>query len=321
MSPFPDLFQAALRRRENLLAALESEGTDAVRLFHGVAEGWPGLVVDRFGPLVLVQTFREPLAGAERLTVERELCRTLNPDSLAVVHRGERRREEDPPVVCREFGRSFLVRARHRGLDPYLFLDLRCGRRWLARFREGSLLNLFAYTCSAGVHAACNGMQVLNVDFSQRHLDLGEENARLNGVNCENLCEDAIPVLRQLSGLGLKGRSARRRYARLEPRQYDLVFLDPPTRAVSPFGAVDILRDYPSLLKPALLCTRAGGWLLATHHSAEVPLSDWMAQVRRTAEKSSVTLDDWEVLRPEADFPSPDGEPPLKVLAVRVARF
>ena len=51
----------ALERRREALARWHAEGTDGYRLLHGVAEGTPGLAVDRYGPILLVQTWRDPL--------------------------------------------------------------------------------------------------------------------------------------------------------------------------------------------------------------------------------------------------------------------
>ena len=55
-----------------------------------------------------------------------------------------------------------------------------------------------------------------------------------------------------------------RNYQRFEPRRFNVVVLDPPGWAKGPFGAIDIVRDYPGLLKPALLATAPGGGLLVT---------------------------------------------------------
>ena len=60
-----DLLTAAIERRRPLLARLHEEGTDCVRLLHGVAEDAPGVTVDRYGPILLVQTWRAPLADGE----------------------------------------------------------------------------------------------------------------------------------------------------------------------------------------------------------------------------------------------------------------
>lgn len=313
------LLQAAHERRRPLLEALEQEGTDCYRLFHGVAEGYPGLTVDRYGELLFVQTFRAPLGEEERAEIER----TLACWGLPVVfrHRPDGPAPLSRPAGCRELGRQLTVRTHHPGLDPYLFLDLRVARRWLAQHHQGSLLNLFAYTCAAGVVASGSGTS-LNVDFSQRHLEVGEHNARLNAIGpdrFETLCEDVLPVLRQLAGLPVKGRGAQRPYERVDPRQFDTVFLDPPTWSRGPFGAVDIVRDYASLARPALAVTRPGGRLVATNHAPEVALEEWLVGLRRCALKWGRRIEGAEVLVPDSDFPSLDGSPPLKIAVLEVS--
>ena len=78
-------------------------------------------------------------------------------------------------------------------------------------------------------------------------------------------------------------------------------------------GAVDVVRDYPSLLKPALFATTRGGRLLASNHAPEVTAEEWLAVLRRTGEKCGRPLGEIELLTPEDDFPSFDGAPPLKI--------
>ena len=225
---------------------------------------------------------------------------------------------DEPAFVGREQRLRYDVHPRSRGQDPLLFLDFRAGRRRVRdRARGGTVLNLFAYTCGVGVAALAGGAeQVLNVDFAASALQVGERNARLNhlhGMRFQTLCEDAIPVLRQLSGLGVKGRARQRQYTRLEPRRFDLVVLDPPPFAKSAFGAVDVVRDYQSLFKPALLCAAPGGRLLATNNVASVDWEPWVDALRRCATKAGRPLADLERALPDEDFPSPDGRPPLKM--------
>lgn len=328
-----DRIATAIDRREPLLARLATEGTDCVRLFHGATEGHPGLTVDRYGPVLLVQTWREPLGPGALEAIAERVAQRLG---IALIpcwnHRGPERRRgllgspaEDPGLasaIGHEFGAAFDVRPRHRGQDPLLFLDFRVARRWIRAHAEGaSVLNLFAYTCGMGVAAALGGArEVWNVDFAASALEVGRANAARNGIDPARfrlIQENAIPVLRQLAGLPVKGRAARRRrFARFAPRYFDRVVLDPPRWARTPFGAVDVVRDYPALLKPALLTCAPGGTVLATHHVPSVPLEDWIAVLRRTAEKIGVRLAGIEVLAPEEDFPSPDRRPPLKIALI-----
>ena len=120
-------------------------------------------------------------------------------------------------------------------------------------------------------------------------------------------------MVRQLSGLGVRGRGSRRPYLRLKPRRFDIVVLDPPRWSRGAFGAVDVVRDYPSLFKPALLATADGGTVIATNHVAEVSRDGWLQTLLRCAEKAGRPIRDIAWLEPDADFPSFDQQPPLKI--------
>jgi 23S rRNA (cytosine1962-C5)-methyltransferase len=328
-----ELINESFLRRSSLVESLIKEGTDAFRIFHGVNEGRSGLTVDRYGRQVLIQTFQDPLNEEEIRQI-----RSLLPERLGFVpavaynHRnGSRIRhiplegEEDPrtPSECREMGVKYRVIGQHRGLDPLLFLDLRAGRRFIMERCSGkSLLNLFAYTCGVGTAAAAAGAsEVWNVDFASSGLQTGRDNAALNDLPLNKLRfiqQDVFPVIRQFSGLGVKGKARRRKFQTFHTRSFDLVFLDPPTWARSPFGAVDIVNDYQGLFKPSLLCLKPGGTLVCTNHAASVELSPWLDQLERCASKAGKEIESIRVIPPESDFPSPDGKHPLKIAAVKI---
>jgi 23S rRNA (cytosine1962-C5)-methyltransferase len=325
------LLARALQAREALRCRLAAEGTDCWRWLHGTAEGRPGLAVDVYGSLVLAQTFREPLAAGE-LEAIGESARGLLGAGTHVVWNdrakaggGSVHLPAAPELAeheVREQGDRFVVRARHRGADPWLFLDLRAGRRALRAAAAGrSVLNLFAYTATAGVAAAVAGAaEVWNVDFARSSLAVGELNAARNGVGdrMRFVCEDFHPVVWQLAGLGVHGRRARRGFARLGARHFDIVFLDPPAWSRGAFGAVDVVRDYQGLFKPALLCARPGGLVICTNHRAEVTRASFAVLLERCAEKARVPLAALELAGPDEDFPSPD-EPPLKIALCTLA--
>ncbi len=326
------LLERALDARTGLAQRLQSEDTDCWRLFHGAAEGRAGLSIDRYGDLALLQTFREPLAPGELESLERVLRARCPWLAHCVWNRrgpGAGPQSDAPPQALaereiRERGLRLLFRARHRGQDPWLFLDLRAGRRRLAELAHGrSVLNLFAYTCGAGLAAAQAGARaVCNVDFSASALEVGRASAELNGLfgpGLEFVHEDVLPVLRQLAGLPVKGRASARAHLRLQPREFELVFLDPPAWSKGPFGAVDVARDYPSLFKPALLSTAAGGTLLATNHLAAVTRAQFAAQLEACARKAGRPLAALEFLGPDEDFPARDSEAPLKIAVCRVS--
>lgn len=327
------LLERALAARAELRARLENERTDSWRVLHGLTEGRPGLSIDVYGRLALVQTFREPLADGELARIEAIVRTRVRRDAVLVWnHRADWPREtfeirHAPGAdalaehVATEFGVKYAIRARHRGQDPWLFLDLRAGRRLLTELARGSrVLNLFAYTGSAGICAAVHGArEVWNVDFAKSSLDVARRHAELNEIGpgvVRDIHEDVLPVLRQLAGLPVKGRGSSRSYTRLEPRPFDVVVLDPPAWSKGPFGAVDVENDYPSLFKPALLACASGGRVLATNHVSRVSAEAWRATLSRTAEKCGRPLTALAILGPDADFPA--DVPALKIAVARV---
>lgn len=335
--PLHDRLAAAFTARSGLLARLHDEATDAYRLFHGSVEGEPGLTVDRYGDLLLVQSFHQPLAAAQVDELAAFYAAALpgldlvyndrsQPNSrIANTLSAEATEAAKKPRVAQELGVRYRIQARHAGQDPWLFLDLRAGRRRVMREAPGkSLLNLFAYTCGVGVAAAKAGAAfVVNVDFAESNLDVGKENARLNElpirprfINC-----DAFAAMRQFAGLGQPTMVRGKRmptFPKLEARQFDIVFLDPPRYAKSPFGVVDLVNDYSALFKPALLCTAEGGTLICCNNVAAVAHDAWLDQLERSARKAGRPLRAVEWIAPEEDFPSSDGQPPLKMVLLGV---
>ena len=78
------------------------------------------------------------------------------------------------------------------------------------------------------------------------------------------------------------------------------------------------MRDYPSLLKPALAALADGGTIIATNHKAEVSLDVWRDVLERCARKAGRPFTALDFVVPDADFPAFDGRPPLKIAIARV---
>jgi 23S rRNA (cytosine1962-C5)-methyltransferase len=328
---------AALDARAALMQRLANEQTDALRLFHGSVEGHPGLTVDRYGDLLLAQCFHSPL-DAEALTALESFYATRLPD-LAFVWNDRSQansRIGNPlsqaqleaamlPREMHELGVTYRIQGRHAGQDPWLFLDLRAARRRVMQEVPGkSLLNLFAYTGGVGIAAAKAGARfVVNVDFADTAIKVGKENARLNElpVRPRFIKSDAFAAMRQYAGIGQPERVRGKPmppFPKLEKLAFDMVFLDPPRYAKSPFGVVDLVKDYASVFKPALLCTAPGGTLICTNNVADVDRELWFEQLQRTAAKAGRPIQSMEWIVPEEDFPSSDGQPPLKIALLRV---
>ena len=328
---------AALIHRQPLLSELHQQGTDCYRLFHGSQEGAAGLTIDRYGPQLLVQSFHQSLTRDQLLPLAEQCNLSLN-ESLMLVYNDRSRSnsridrsdavDQAEPValvdlIGHEWGLNYRVRGRHAGQDPLLFLDLRNARAWVKQHSAGkSVLNLFAYTCGVGLSAAAGGAhEVINLDFSEGNLAVGRENGALNPTlpDMQFIQSDYFPAIRQLAGLPVSARRGHQlpNYPRLQARQFDLVLLDPPAWAKSAFGTVDLLRDYQSLLKPAILATADAGVLICCNNLAKVAMSEWREQVLRCADKLGRPVRDCQVLAPASDFPSADGQHPLKTLILQ----
>ena len=287
--------------------------------------------------MLLVQSFHRPLAPTDLAALEAfyadalpglpvfyndrsqpnsRVSNTLPDDQIAAAH--------DLRQI-REMGVNYRFQARHAGQDPWLFLDLRAGRRRVMQEVAGkSLLNLFAYTCGVGIAAAKAGAaHVVNVDFADSSIAIGKENARVNElpIRVRFVKSDVFPALRQLSGQGQATMVRGKRmppFPKLEAHQFDMVFLDPPRYAKSPFGVVDLVNDYAALFKPALLCTAEGGTLICCNNVAEVTREAWLDQLQRSTRKAGRAIREVEWIEPEADFPSLTGQAPLKMALLRV---
>ncbi len=327
-----DAVRRAVGTRAPLFEQLADAGTDCCRLLHGAQEGVPGVTLDRYGTLALLQSFHASvteaavdgvrgvldtlLPGLDLVYNDRSAPGSKVGNRLVGVHRAAAKMDR----ITREHGVEFHIRARHRGHDPWLFLDLRTTRRAIMdEARGASLLNLFAYTCGVGVAAAVAGARrVLNVDFAESSLALGTENAALNHVTriTTELASDVFPAVRQLAGLRQPSVDRGRRlpsFPGLEPETFDLVCLDPPPVARSRFGVVDVLRDYQALLKPAIGAVSDGGALYCTNNLARVDETEWHTVLRRCAANHGRPIRTLDVIRPGDDFPSVDGRPPLKI--------
>ena len=337
MTTIPQQFlnhlKVALHNREAFLEQCIQENTTCYRLFHGAVERWPSVTIDRYGDALLFQTWRSDLnddvVGQMADFIEEKLHHRFYILWADRRKRGQVERHwvgdaAPQELMATEMGLSFRVDPVHRGIDPLLFLDFRAGRRHIKSHAKGKkVLNLFSYTCGIGVAAVAGGAKLaLNVDFGNHALKIGRSNAVVNGLSepqFETIQDDAMLVLRQFSGLGVRGKAKRRQFTKRTARLFDIVVLDPPRRAKSPFGNVDTVNDYQSLFKPALLCTKPRGRMLVTNNVASVEVDSWVESLNRCARKIGRVIETVDLIAPDSDFPSLDGKYPLKLAWLTVS--
>jgi 23S rRNA (guanine2445-N2)-methyltransferase / 23S rRNA (guanine2069-N7)-methyltransferase len=130
-------------------------------------------------------------------------------------------------------------------LDTGLFLDHRPTRARLGQLARGKrFLNLFAYTGTATVHVVGGGaVESTTVDMSRTYLDWAVRNLDMNGLRAP--CHEFVQA-DCLAWLEAQVRAVR-------PSQYDLIFIDPPTRSRSKRmdREFDVQRDHRALLETA----------------------------------------------------------------------
>lgn len=329
MNEFTRQLQQAWENRSTLQSQWKDEKTDCYRIFHGTNEGLPGTTLDRYGSLMILQTFHQSMTEDELIQVRKfatenfpELHLIYNDrsrdNSRIQVDNNELNALDSHPIEGQELGIKYRIKGRHQGQDPWLFLDLRAGRRYIkAHSKDKTVLNLFSYTCGIGIAAAVGGAKrVINVDFAESSLAVGMENAQLNKLDqVEFIHSDVFPAIKQFANLPITVRRGKKlpKYPKHGPEQFDLVFLDPPRWAKSAFGNVDLIRDYQSLFKPSLLATKEGGQLICCNNVAQVDRDEWLESLTRCAIKAGRPLKKIDMLLPDADFPSPDDNPPLKI--------
>jgi 23S rRNA (cytosine1962-C5)-methyltransferase len=198
------------------------------RLVYAESDGLPGLVVDRYGDVLVVQI---TTAGMERLKQEivAAVEKVIRPRAILLRNDSPVRELEGltlyselvmgelpDPVVVPEHGAEFTVELMG-GQKTGWFFDQRENRLRMRQFVAGTrVLDAFSYVGAWGVQAALAGAaEVQCVDGSTRALALVEKNARANevGDRVKTLRGDAFKVLKSL----------------LEQRErFDVVILDPP---------------------------------------------------------------------------------------------
>ncbi|WP_303904769.1 bifunctional 23S rRNA (guanine(2069)-N(7))-methyltransferase RlmK/23S rRNA (guanine(2445)-N(2))-methyltransferase RlmL [Thiohalomonas denitrificans] len=158
----------------------------------------------------------------------------------------------------REWNCRFLVNFTDY-LDTGLFLDHRLTRRLIQQESAGKrLLNLFCYTGTATVHAALGGaVATTSVDLSRTYLEWAERNLRLNGLD-----------VKQHELIAADCRDWLADAARAGERDYDLIFMDPPTFSTSKRmeGTLDIQRDHVALIRDAIRLLCPGGELVFSNN-------------------------------------------------------
>jgi 23S rRNA (cytosine1962-C5)-methyltransferase len=264
----------ALAHRERVV-----ENSNACRMVFSEADLLPGLIVDRYGPYLVMQLLTQGMDRAREPTTEC-LTELLQPAGILARNDASVRRLEDLPlettILAGEIPERVPIQMNGLKLEADLlhgqktgiYLDQRENYLAAAKYARGRVLDCFTSTGGFALHVAGHAESVEAVDSSASALALAEVNARANGIS--NIQFRQADIFDYLSGVSLN-----------EPRRYSMIVLDPPAFAKSRKQLDDAARGYKEINLKALRMLGPGGILVTcscSHHVSEAMLLQIVAE-------------------------------------------
>ena len=287
---------AAVELRRGLLRL--DETTDAWRVVPSEGDGLSGLVVDRYGDLLVVEFFS---AGAFRhrewiyaaLRGQFPGCRFY---SFAEEHVQKQEsfdfRAPEPPApsIIIEHGLKFRA-SPGSGHKTGFFADQRDNREFLARFCEGKrVLDICCNSGGFAIYAKARGgaADVTGIDLDEEILAVAEKNARLNDAKVRFVQADLFPWLRDAATRG---------------EQWDVVVLDPAKMTRDREQVITALKKYNDMNKLAMSVVKPGGVLLTCSCTGLVSEDEFLDMIRRAAYFAGRTVQVLKVSGAGGDHP------------------
>ncbi len=266
----------AVSLRRDLLRL--DEVSDAWRVVHSEGDGLSGLVIDRYGDLLVVEFFS---AGAFRyrewiyaaLRSEFPGCRFY---SFAEEHVQKqesfdfRAPDAPAPSIITEFGLKFRA-SPGSGHKTGFFADQRDNREFLSRFTAGKrVLDICCNSGGFAIYAKARGeaSEVIGIDLDEEILEIAEKNARLNHAKVKFVQADLFPYLRDAAERG---------------ELFDVVILDPAKLTRDREQVITALKKYNDMNKLAMQVTKPGGVLLTCSCTGLVSEDEFLDMIRRAA--------------------------------------
>jgi 23S rRNA (cytosine1962-C5)-methyltransferase len=259
--------------------------TEAYRVVHAEADLLPGLIVDRYGDYLVIQTLDQGMEKAQEAIVSC-LTELLHPKGIVARNDVAVRAHEELPLETRVLAgeippavpvrmNGFLLEADLlSGQKTGIFLDQRQNYGAAAAYIGGSALDCFSSTGGFALHLARHCSHVEAVDSSAPALAVGARNAAANGIT--NITFREADVFDLLAGYV----SARRRF--------DAVVLDPPAFAKSRRNLEAAARGYKEINLRALRLLDPGGILVTcscSHHMSEADFLQVIAEAALDANR------------------------------------
>jgi 23S rRNA (cytosine1962-C5)-methyltransferase len=303
-----DLIEKAWNDRKVLN---ESDEFDSWRVFHGYTEGAPGVVIEKFGTMALVE-FKDDIR--EDLDVIKDALLQCFPFTLIMAKGdqtlGLRLKNRmfslhgdiaDAPEFTKEYGvyYSLLADTMH---NCGLYLDARPVRKWLANNSEGRrVLNLFSFTGSLGIAALKgNAKAAIHLDRSKALLPRIEKSYEKNTMEFGTRSFIKGDIYKHLPKAIKSG------------QQFEGIILDPPpTVYKSPYAEHQPKgQDFSKLVSMCSKLLSQGGWLICLFHRYDATWDESDAEI---IESSGHTLKMTERFTSECDFPDDNVDRKLRV--------
>ncbi|WP_338055190.1 class I SAM-dependent rRNA methyltransferase [Sulfobacillus harzensis] len=277
-----DLFRQRVRDAADLRQVVAG-GRDAFRVIHSEAHGIPGLIVDKYGPMLVAQVTSLGLLPF-LATIWQALTDVYKP--VGIYEHGDlsvRDREGLPrenrlvwgeltsPVEIHEHGVRLEVDLLG-GQKTGHFLDQYENRGKVAALAGGRrVFDAFSHTGAFGLAAALHGAEsVVGIDIDPEAVDRANSNAAINGVEQRTrfVAENAFDWLRRESDLG---------------PQYDLGILDPPAFTKSKQSVPQAIKGYKEINLRGIKLIRPGGFLITSSCSYHLSEPDFIQVIQAAA--------------------------------------
>ncbi len=251
------------------------------RLVHAEADGLPGLIIDRFGDVLVCQANSAGMDGIKAL-IAKALDQSLAPKTILFRNDSPVREREglsldievvkgeaDDVIELEENGLTFFA-SPMQGQKTGWYFDQRANRAFVATLaRDERVLDLYSYGGGFGLTALKAGArEVLAIDRSELALSLAEQAAARNGLSDRFATqrEEAFAALGKLTE---------------EKQRFGLLIADPPTFVKNKRGLKSGLKGYRKLVRAAAPLVREEGIFVIASCSHHVPIDLFRDEVRK----------------------------------------
>lgn len=278
------------RRVERALRTREAAGVDTqlCRLVWSESDGLPGVIVDRYGDYLVLQTLTLAMAQRQELIVQ-ALVQVLSPKGIIQRNEGNVRKAEGldqvkgliwgelpEPYVVRHGGSAFHVDLLE-GQKTGLYLDQLDNYQQVAALARGRRV-LDCFTNQGGFAQACalaGATEVTAVDVSESAIMTAGRNAEISGAQVRFLAANCFDYLKQQESSGVT---------------HDLIILDPPSFTKTKASVKDAMRGYKEIHLRAMKMLPPGGILATFSCSHHVSRGEFHASIEDAAVDARKTL-------------------------------